>query len=63
MVLLDIVPVNQTSEAFLELHVEQGPVLDVQQLDIGVVQGIIRGGVQYLCLVKKPHYPMNMRND
>ena len=28
-------------KAFLELHVEQGPVLDVQQLDIGVVQGIV----------------------
>ena len=28
-------------KAFLEVHVEQGPVLDVQQLDIGVVTGIV----------------------
>ena len=28
-------------KAFLEVHVEQGPVLDVQQLDIGVVTEIV----------------------
>ena len=54
-------------KAFLELHVEQGPVLDVQQLDIGVVQGIVG---QRRCSVsvfgQENHAgttPMNMRND
>lgn len=53
--------------AFIELHVEQGPVLDVQQLDIGVVQGIVG---QRRCSVsvfgQENHAgttPMNMRND
>ena len=53
--------------AFLELHVEQGPVLDCQQLDIGVVEGIVG---QRRCSVsvfgQENHAgttPMNMRND
>ena len=54
-------------KAFLELHVEQGPVLDCQQLDIGIVQGIVG---QRRCSVsvfgQENHAgttPMNMRND
>tara|TARA_R100000005_G_scaffold85841_1_gene54420 strand:+ start:63 stop:1100 length:1038 start_codon:yes stop_codon:yes gene_type:complete len=54
-------------KAFLELHVEQGPVLDFQQLDIGVVEGIVG---QRRCSVsvfgQENHAgttPMNMRND
>ena len=35
-------------KAFLELHVEQGPVLDFQQLDIGIVQGIV-GAEKVFC--------------
>ena len=54
-------------KAFLELHVEQGPVLDVQNFDIGIVQGIVG---QRRCSVsvygQENHAgttPMNMRND
>ena len=54
-------------KAFIELHVEQGPVLDCQQLDIGVVEGIVG---QRRCSVsvfgQENHAgttPMNMRND
>ena len=54
-------------KAFIELHVEQGPVLDVQQLDIGIVQGIVG---QRRCSVsvfgQENHAgttPMNMRDD
>jgi len=54
-------------KAFLELHVEQGPVLDFQQLDVGVVEGIVG---QRRCSVsvfgQENHAgttPMNMRND
>ena len=52
---------------FIELHVEQGPVLDVQNTDIGVVSGIVG---QRRCVVsvfgKENHVgttPMNMRDD
>ena len=54
-------------KAFIELHVEQGPVLDFQQTEIGVVQGIVG---QRRCSVsvfgQENHAgttPMNMRND
>ena len=54
-------------KAFVELHVEQGPVLDFQQMEIGVVQGIVG---QRRCSVsvfgQENHAgttPMNMRND
>ena len=54
-------------KAFIELHVEQGPILDVQQLDIGIVQGIVG---QRRCSVsvfgQENHAgttPMHMRND
>ena len=54
-------------KAFIELHVEQGPVLDFQQLDIGIVKGIVG---QRRCQVRmygtENHAgttPMNMRND
>ena len=54
-------------KAFLELHVEQGPVLDCQQLDIGAVTGIVG---QRRCSVsvfgQENHAgttPMNMRDD
>jgi N-carbamoyl-L-amino-acid hydrolase len=54
-------------KAFVELHVEQGPVLDAQQLDIGIVQGIVG---QRRCSVsvfgQENHAgttPMNMRDD
>ena len=58
---------NRNIRAFLELHVEQGPVLDFQQLDIGIVEGIVG---QRRCRVsffgQENHAgttPMHMRND
>ena len=58
---------NRDIKAFIELHVEQGPVLDVQNTDIGVVSGIVG---QRRCSVsvfgKENHAgttPMNMRDD
>ena len=64
---LDTVPKKLDIKAFIELHVEQGPVLDVQQLDIGIVQGIVG---QRRCSVsvfgQENHAgttPMNMRDD
>ena len=54
-------------KAFIELHVEQGPVLDHQGVDIGIVEGIVG---QRRCSVKifgqENHAgttPMNMRDD
>ena len=58
---------NRDIKAFIELHVEQGPILDVQNMDIGVVSGIVG---QRRCSVsvfgKENHAgttPMNMRDD
>ncbi|MGL1957576.1 MAG: Zn-dependent hydrolase [Colwellia sp.] len=36
----DFPNIKQTVAAFIELHIEQGPVLDEQQIDIGVVEGV-----------------------
>ena len=67
LLLLLILPKHPDIKAFIELHVEQGPVLDVQQLDIGIVQGIVG---QRRCSVsvfgQENHAgttPMNMRDD
>ena len=63
-----IVPKKPDIKAFLELHVEQGPVLDVQGLDIGNSDWY-RGtdeGVPSLSHGQENHAgttPMNMRND
>ncbi|MEC4985807.1 MAG: Zn-dependent hydrolase [Oscillatoria sp. PMC 1068.18] len=53
--------------AFVELHVEQGPVLESAGKQIGVVQGIV-GQRRYIIIVKgSPRHagttPMNMRQD
>ncbi len=53
--------------AFLELHVEQGPVLDTEKVTIGVVEGI-SGVFKWNCrlLGKADHAgtaPMDMRSD
>ena len=45
---LDIVQKPEI-KAFIELHVEQGPVLDHQGVDIGIVEGIVG---QRRCSVK-----------
>ena len=54
-------------KAFLELHVEQGPVLDFQQKDIGVVSGIVgQRRCSFSVFGQENHAgttPMNMRDD
>ena len=54
-------------KAFLELHVEQGPVLDFQQKDIGVVSGIVgQRRCRFSVHGQENHAgttPMNMRDD
>ena len=54
-------------KAFIELHVEQGPVLDSQKLDIGVVQGIVGQRRCSISVFGQENHagttPMNMRND
>ena len=58
---------NRDLKAFLELHVEQGPVLDCQGLDVGVVQGIVGQRRSLLTVHGQENHagttPMNMRND
>ncbi len=54
-------------KAFLELHVEQGPVLDAEKLTIGIVEGI-SGVFKWNCrLIGKADHagtaPMDMRSD
>ena len=54
-------------EAFLELHVEQGPILDCHQMDIGVVQGIVgQRRCEVIISGQENHAgttPMTMRDD
>ena len=54
-------------KAFLELHVEQGPVLDKRGADIGVVQGIVGQRRCKFTITGQPNHagttPMNMRDD
>lgn len=54
-------------KAFLELHVEQGPVLDMQHADIGIVQGIVGQRRCHVTLYGQENHagttPMSMRDD
>lgn len=54
-------------KAFVELHVEQGPVLDVNGSDIGVVQGIVGQRRCSITMFGEENHagttPMSMRND
>ena len=56
-----------TPAAFVELHVEQGPILDSQHLDIGIVQGIVGQRRCSINLFGQENHagttPMNMRDD
>jgi len=58
---------NPEIKAFLELHVEQGPVLDCQQMDIGIVQGIVGQRRNEITIHGKENHagttPMSMRDD
>ena len=53
--------------AFLELHVEQGPVLDVERKDIGIVTGIVGQRRTHFSVMGQENHagttPMNMRDD
>ena len=57
----------RTPHAFIELHVEQGPILDSQHLDIGIVQGIVGQRRCHFTLHGQANHagttPMNMRDD
>jgi len=57
----------ETIHAFLELHVEQGPVLDTEKTTIGVVEGISGVFKWMVRLIGKPDHagtaPMHMRAD
>jgi N-carbamoyl-L-amino-acid hydrolase len=54
-------------KAFLELHVEQGPVLDLQNADIGVVEGIVGQRRCEVTMFGQENHagttPMNLRDD
>ena len=54
-------------KAFLELHVEQGPVLDARNVDIGVVEGIVgQRRMKFIVKGEENHAgttPMANRND
>ena len=53
--------------AFVELHVEQGPVLDVERKDIGIVSGIVGQRRTHFSILGQENHagttPMNMRDD
>ncbi len=57
----------QSLHAFLELHIEQGPVLDNKKVPIGVVEGISGVFVWIVRLIGKADHsgtaPMDMRSD
>ena len=56
-----------TPKAFIELHVEQGPILDVERKDIGIVTGIVGQRRCHVSLYGQANHagttPMNMRDD
>lgn len=53
--------------AYLELHIEQGPILETEMLDIGVVTGIAAPSRFYVTIVGRNDHsgttPMSMRCD
>ena len=58
---------RQDIKAFIEVHVEQGPVLDFQQLDIGIVEGIVGQRRCHVSFFGEENHagttPMHMRDD
>lgn len=67
MKVLNIARKPESIHAFLELHIEQGPVLETKGLNIGVVEGI-SGVYKWVVTLKgKANHagtaPMNMRSD
>ncbi|MBY7142913.1 M20 family metallo-hydrolase [Virgibacillus sp. NKC19-3] len=58
---------NETIKAFFEVHIEQGPVLEREQLDIGVATGIAAPTRLKVTVQGKASHsgttPMNLRKD
>ncbi|MGB2927085.1 MAG: Zn-dependent hydrolase [Limnothrix sp.] len=58
---------DQEIVAFVELHVEQGGILEHEQTDIGVVQGVVGQHRFKVSIEGRPNHagttPMNMRQD
>jgi N-carbamoyl-L-amino-acid hydrolase len=54
-------------KAYLELHIEQGPILESMELPIGVVQGIVAGSRTWITFNGRADHagttPMAMRKD
>ena len=53
--------------AFVEVHIEQGPVLHTEGIQIGIVEGIVGVNHTYVKIEGRPDHagttPMNMRKD
>lgn len=53
--------------AYIELHIEQGPVLEAKQLEIGVVQGVLGMVCYEITITGESNHagttPMSMRKD
>ncbi|WP_026958847.1 Zn-dependent hydrolase [Aliagarivorans taiwanensis] len=60
-------PVSEWVKAFIELHIEQGPILDQQGVDIGVVEGVQGISWQQITLKGQSNHagttPMAYRHD
>lgn len=54
-------------KAFLELHIEQGPILEKEKLDVGIVEFVVGISECRIKLLGRPDHagttPMNMRQD
>jgi len=64
---MDVARDPDSMVGFLELHIEQGPVLETEQQQIGVVEGISGVFKWLIKLIGKPDHagtaPMNLRSD
>jgi beta-ureidopropionase / N-carbamoyl-L-amino-acid hydrolase len=55
------------ASAYLELHIEQGPILESKQIDIGVVEGVLGMVCYEITIIGESNHagttPMTMRKD
>ena len=58
---------NQAIKSFIEIHVEQGPVLEEADIDLGVVTGVVGQRRLHFTVFGEPNHggttPMYLRND
>ena len=58
---------NQDIASFIEIHVEQGPVLEEANIDLGVVTGVVGQRRIHFTVFGEPNHggttPMHLRND